>query len=175
MNLFEKTIVVIISFMLGGILFSFSPINQNDLGGRTSSEAQPLNGIPNVDHSSDGPKTKTFNAGATVTAMQLLYLATDGEWAVADASATSTSGGQLSIGLEAGTDGNALEVALSGSFVRDDSWNWGIGETIYASETAGEVTTTTPVTSGAVVRPIGHSVTADVIWFKPASTVITLS
>lgn len=125
--------------------------------------------LPTTDHTSVGPNTSVFNAGTTITVMQLLYLASDGEWAIADADAVSTAGGLLSIALASGTDGNALSVALPGSFVRDDTWNWTPGATLYVSTTAGDITATAPSATDDVVREIGHAVTADVIFFNPAN------
>jgi hypothetical protein len=78
----------------------------------------------------------------------------------------------LAINLEAGTASNPIDVALAGSFVRDDTWNWTVGGAIYLSETAGALTQTAPSTTDSVVRVLGYAVTADVIWFNPETGVV---
>lgn len=152
-----------ISFFDGVVNF-FEPI--------TLAKTLEIDGTPAVDHTATGNITGTFNAGATIAAFELVYMASDGEWALTDASAAATGSGMLSIALEAGTDGNPMEVALSGAFVRDDTWAWTVGAVLYMSETAGAITETAPTTTDAVVRTIGYAVTADIIYFNPASTIV---
>jgi hypothetical protein len=129
-----------------------------------------LDATQNTDHTANGPQTNTLNAGATVAIGEVLYLASDGEWAKADADAVATDG-LLAIALAAGTDGNTLLVALPGSFVRDDSWNWTVGGAIYLSTTAGALTQTAPSGEDDVIRRIGFAVSADVLYFLPGDTV----
>lgn len=132
-----------------------------------------LNGSPGGDHAADGPTTATFNAGATVTVMDTVYMGSAGKWLLTDADATSTASGMLGISLESKTDGQAMKVALSGSFVRDDTWNWTVGGTIYLSTTAGALTQTQPVGTDDVIRVVGFAVSADVIYFNPSPDYIT--
>jgi len=86
--------------------------------------ALSLDATPDTDHTANGPQTSTLNAGYSSTIMDLVYLGSGGKWLEADADATGTSINLLGIALEAKTDGQAMNVALSGSFVRDDTWNW---------------------------------------------------
>jgi len=130
-----------------------------------------LDALPDKDHSGNGLKTNHINAGATITFGQVLYLASDGEWALADADASSTCQGLISIALEGGTDGNALNVLLNG-FMRDDSWNWTAGGLIYASTTAGGLTQTAPSGTDDVVKIVGLALTPDIIYFHPEITVV---
>lgn len=127
-----------------------------------------VDGTPTSDHSANGPTTNTFNAGVTVTAIDLLYLASDGKWALADADAASTSSGMLAIALAAGTNNNPLLVATAGSYVRDDTWNWTPGQILYVDTTAAAITATAPSGSGDIVRVVGYALTADVIYFMPS-------
>jgi hypothetical protein len=99
-------------------------------------------------------------------------MASDGEWAKTDASATATADKALAIALAAGTDGNAMKVALPGAFIRNDDWNWTVGGAVYLSETAGALTQTAPTTADAVVRVVGYAYTADVLWFMPETGVV---
>lgn len=130
---------------------------------------------PTADHSANGPTTSDLNAGYTAIALDLVYLGSAGKWLEADASAVATAGGMLAMTLEAGTDTNPLKVALPGSYVRDDTWAWTPGVTLYASETLGSITTTAPTTADAVVRVIGFALTADIIYFQPSSDHITVT
>lgn len=123
---------------------------------------------PNTDHTAVGDVTSTFNAGATITIMDLVRMHSDGEWALTDASAVSTSTGTLAIALAAGTDGNPMKVALPGSYVRDDTWNWTPGAQLFMSLSSGQITATAPSATNEVVRVIGEALTADVIHFLPS-------
>lgn len=129
-----------------------------------------LDATPDTDHTANGPTTNTLNAGTTIAIGELLYLATDGEWALADADAESTASGMLAVALAAGTDNNPLLVALPGSFVRDDTYNFTIGDVLYVSTTAGGITATAPSATGDVVRVVGYAVSADIIYFNPGAT-----
>ena len=79
----------------------------------------------------------------------------------------------LAIALAAGTNNNPLLVALKGSVVRNDAWNWTPGATLYMSETAGEITATQPTTTDAAIRVVGYALTDDCIYFDPSPDYIT--
>lgn len=137
--------------------------------------AMILDGTPDADHSANGPATSTFASSGSTTVMDLVYLNGSGEWAPADADAAATSGPvQLAISLETKTAGQAMKVALPGSFVRDDTWNWTPGTILYVSETAGQINATGPSGVDGVVRIVGHAVTADVIFFNPPADYVTI-
>ena len=137
--------------------------------------ALSLDATPDTDHTANGPQTSTLNAGYSSTIMDLVYLGSGGKWLEADADASGTSINLLGIALEAKTDGQAMNVALSGSFVRDDTWNWTIGVPLYISGTLGAITATKPSGSGDIVRTVGYAVTADIIFFNPSSDYVTLA
>ena len=118
---------------------------------------------PSADHSANGNITSEINAGETITAFNCVYLKSDGEWWKTDADDVATVEGELAIALESGTDNNSLKVALSGSYVRDDTWAWTIGSPVYISGTAGELTQTKP----ALAREVGIAISATVIKFEP--------
>ena len=119
--------------------------------------------IPDSDHSATGNVSDSINAGETIAAFESVYLKSDGEWWKTDADELGKVEGMLAIALESGTDGNALNVAIAGSYVRDDTWAWTIGAPIYISATAGALTQTKP----ALTREVGIAITADVIKFAP--------
>ena len=137
--------------------------------------ALSLDATPDTDHTANGPQTSTLNAGYGSAIMDLVYLNSNGKWLEADADATATSINLLGMALEAKTDGQAMNVALSGSFVRDDTFNWTIGVPLYISGTLGAITETKPTGTGDVVRTVGYAVTADVIFFSPSSDYVTLA
>ena len=129
---------------------------------------------PDTDHTANGPTTDRINAGTNISFGQLCYLASDGEWALADADATTTTDKFLAIALAAGTDGNPMKVALPGSFVRDDTWTWAVGGAIYVSTTAGAggvMTQAAPSGTDDVIRVVGYAVSADMMYFMPETGV----
>ena len=134
-----------------------------------------LDANPDSDHTAVGPQTNTLASGYSSTIMDLVYLGSGGKWLEADADATGTSINLLGIAMEAKTDTQAMNVALAGSFVRDDSWNWTAGVPLYVSTSIGEITATKPSGSGDVVRTIGYAVNADTIFFNPSSDYVTLA
>jgi hypothetical protein len=144
-------------------------------GANLTSLPTSLDATPDTDHTANGPQTNTVAAGYSSTIMDLVYLNSNGKWLEADADATGTSINLLGIALEAKTDTQAMNVALSGSFVRDDTFNWTIGVPLYVSGTLGAITATKPTGSGDVVRTVGYAVTADVIFFAPSSDYVTLA
>ena len=130
---------------------------------------------PNTDHTANGPQTSTMSAGYTTTIMDLVYLGSGNEWLEADADATGTSINLLGIALEVKNDGQPMNVALPGSFVRDNSWNWTGGVPLYISNTPGAITATKPTGSGDVVRTVGYAVASHSIYFNPSSDYVTLA
>lgn len=146
----------------------------SDITSLTALVTNTMDGTPNTDHTSVGPTTATFAAGETVTVMDLVYFKSDGEWWLTDADAAATAAGLLAISLESKTDGQAMSVALPGSFVRDDTWNWTVGAVLYVSTTAGAITATQPSGTDDVVRVVGFAVSADVIWFNPSADYATV-
>ena len=132
-------------------------------------------GSPDSDHTATGPQTNTLAAGYSTTIMDLVYLGSSSKWLEADSNATGTSINLLGIALEAKTDTQAMNVALPGSFVRDDSWTWTPGVPLYVHTELGAITATKPTGSGDVVRTVGFAVHADMIYFNPSSDYVTLA
>jgi hypothetical protein len=142
----------------------------NDLA--TQGDIMDLTAAPGVDHSASGPQCNDINAGESVTAMQVVRLHSDGEWHLADADASGEGDGLLAIALETKSDGQALNVALPGCFVRDDTWAWTVGGIVYLSTTAGGMTQTAPSSTDDVVRILGHATHADRMFFNPQISVL---
>ena len=138
--------------------------------------ALSLNGAP-ADHTANGPQTATFNAGYTTVQSDLVYLSSSATWLEADADATGVkSTSLLAIALEVKDSGEALNVALPGSFIQDASvYAFTPGVPLYMSATDGAITATKPTGSGDTVRTVGYAVHADMIFFNPSSDYVTLA
>ena len=124
--------------------------------------------IPASDHSATGNCTNAINSGYTAAAFDLVYLGTGGKWLEVDSDAVATCKGLLGIALEAKNDTEAMLVALPGSFVRDDTWNWTVGATLYAGETLGAIQEAIPTGADAIIKVVGFAVSGDVIFFNPS-------
>ena len=121
-----------------------------------------------ADHGATGNVTNAFQSGYTASQFDLVFMGTGGKWLEVDADAVATCKGLLGLTLEAKNDTQAMLVALPGSFVRDDTWNWTIGDTLYAGETLGAMQNTIPTGADAIVKVVGFAVSADVIFFNPS-------
>ncbi len=133
-----------------------------------------LDGSP-ANYTANGPQTNTIVAGYTTSVMDLVYLDPNGRWEKSDADAEGTSINLLGIALEGKDDGEAMNVALPGSFVASPTWNFSVGVPIYVSGSAGNITTTKPTGSGDVVRTVGYSLSATTIFFDPSPDYVTLA
>ncbi len=164
-------------YTVGGtsIASTFAPIASPTFTGTVTTPAEILNGQVNLDgtpasdHSAVGPVTNTFQAGYSSAIGDLVFMGSGGKWLEVDADAVATCNGLMGIALEAKTDTQAMLVALPGSFVRDDSWNWTVGATLYAGETLGLPQEAIPTGADAIIKVIGFAVTADVMFFNPSS------
>ena len=111
--------------------------------------------------------------GADIGAMDLVCISdVTNEVQVADADAIATS---KVIGINpsnsAISDNSEGTILLFG-VVRDDSWNWTTGQTLYLSTTAGDITATAPSGTDDCVVPIGVALEPDMIYFNPSQTII---
>lgn len=93
----------------------------------------------------------------------LVYLSSANTWSQSDASGASTSSGMLGIRI------SSTEVLTKGIYT---TTGLTAGSTYYISETAGNITTTAPTTSGAIVRIIGYALSTTELFFDPDKTYI---
>lgn len=104
--------------------------------------------------------------GETVTIGNLLYFDwTDKEWKKSDADIGSTMPG-LRMALEDKNDGQDCKMLVMG-YIRVDSWNFA-GSMVYASATAGSVTSTAPSGTGQQIQRVGVAKSADILFFDPS-------
>jgi hypothetical protein len=107
------------------------------------------------------------NFGETTTvAGKIYYYKSDGAWALVDADAVGTCKGMLGVAL--GTSSNTHGMLLRGMVTLDHDPG-AVGDTLFASTTAGQATATAPSGSGDIVRVLGYCLNASngQIWFNP--------
>jgi len=125
---------------------------------------------PQNDHGAVVGDVELATAGTALTLMQLVMRQTDGKYDPTDANNEASSKGLIGIVLSSngGTlaDTNRFVLVLEG-WIRDDSWNWTVGDDLFISTTVGAITASAPAGGSDVVRRIGHAVSADVIYFHP--------
>jgi hypothetical protein len=126
--------------------------------------------LAGADHTTSGI-TAQMLAGAAISAFNLVCIhTTTQEIVVADASAYATA---RAIGIApAAISDTATGTVLLHGFVRDDTYNWTTGATLYLSETAGALTETAPTTDGAFVQAVGIALEPDVVYINPSMDVI---
>ena len=107
-----------------------------------------------------------FGDTETMEVGKVYHFKNDGTWELVDADAVATSDGLLAVAL--GETSNESGMLLRG-FVTLDHDPGAIGDVLYVSQTAGEVTATAPSGSGKVVRIIGYCLGASdkKIFFNP--------
>tara|TARA_R110000823_G_scaffold96385_1_gene209823 strand:- start:204 stop:1247 length:1044 start_codon:yes stop_codon:yes gene_type:complete len=126
--------------------------------------------LAGADHTFTGLSAQML-AGGTIAAFDLVCIHTTTQEVVeADASAYATAR-VIGIAPAAISDTATGTVLLQG-FIRDDSWSWTAGSTLYLSETAGAMTHTAPSTDGAFVLVVGVALSPDVVYINPSMDVI---
>lgn len=122
-------------------------------------------GSINVGTSRDADDTYTgivrigLNNSGGVTQWDAVYLNSSSAWVKADADGSGTYPCR-GIAVATASDGVATTIITRGT-VRNDSWTWTPGGTIYLSTTAGGLTQTAPSTTGDKVQVIGYALDAD--------------
>jgi hypothetical protein len=126
--------------------------------------------LAGADHTFTGI-TAQMLAGGTISAFDLVCVhTTTSEVVEADASAYATA---RVIGIApAAISDTATGTILLHGFIRDDTWSWTTGSTLYLSETAGAMTHTAPSTDGAFVQVVGVALSPDVVYINPSMDVI---
>ena len=143
----------------------------------TESKSIELDGVLSADWTWSGV-TISATAWYTQAFWDLVYLdPTDSRWEACDANAASGADwdcrGLIGMVVVAGTDGNACTILLNWTIRADANFpTLTVGWPVFASETAWDVVTTAPSTSGAVVRVLGSALTADSMYFNPSGDFI---
>jgi trimeric autotransporter adhesin len=114
-----------------------------------------------------------YQGTSTPTAGSVYYLDSSGNWANTDASAVATAKGMLSV--SAGTDSDVDGMVIKGFVYVGTDPGGSVGDVVYLSETANQLTTTAPTTASAVVRVCGYKVGTNIVYFDPSKDWIELS
>jgi len=125
---------------------------------------------PSTDGHATGNVTDEFNSGYSSSAIgDLVYLDSSSTWQKADMdTSAATYSGLLGIALEVKASGNALKVALPGSFVYCTAFpTLTIGSPVYMSD-AGAIIVAQPSGADDAIRMIGWAIHADKIFFFPS-------
>ncbi len=122
-------------------------------------------GVPSGDHSYYG-LIESKNVGEAVVFGDLLYFYwTNKTWKKADADLAANMPG-LRIALESREALQSCEMLIMG-YIKDDSWNF-TAAIIYASTTAGGVTSTAPSAAGQQLQRVGIARASDILFFDPS-------
>ena len=115
-------------------------------------------------------------AGATLAFGDVIYLAVaDSKWELTDASAATTGAQMTGICVLAANADAATTILLKGTIRADAAFPaLTIGAPVYMSETAGDVVTTAPSTTDAVVRVLGFALTANEMYWDCSPDYLTV-
>jgi hypothetical protein len=117
---------------------------------------------PTSDHNASGNKA-TLTAGESLVFGDVCYIKSDGKAWKADVDGAAPAERGLLIALATILADAPGVFSLPGSFIRDDTWAWTVGNPIYLSDTAGALTQTAP--TPAIV--MGIATHADRMYFYP--------
>jgi hypothetical protein len=96
-----------------------------------------------------------------------LMLASDGHFDLADASSSTTMPCRA-LALETGT---GSKLVLLDGFIRNDSWSWTPGASLFVHVTTGALSASPAggdETAGNIVQIVGYALTATIIRFAPS-------
>ena len=129
---------------------------------------------PILDHSYTGI-TISLPAAETLAFGDVCYIATSGKAHLIDADSINSMSG-LFICVESSLAQDVVGTFIVLGTVRDDTWNWTIGGTIYGSTTGtstNTLTQTAPSGTDDVIQILGVALSSDIIMFKPELVQIT--
>ena len=123
--------------------------------------------IPTTDHSVSGDViTLTANAASQIG--DVVFINSSGKAEFCKADTITHSPYCLAICADVSISANAGGNWLTKGSVRDDSWNWTVGDLIYVSitgTTGNTLTQTAPTGTSNVVMPVGVALSSDVMYF----------
>ena len=107
-----------------------------------------------------------FGGTTSMTTGALYHYKSDGTWELARANAVATCDGLLAIALGAASDTNGM---LLRGMVTVDHDTGAVGDVLFVSDSAGDITATAPSDNNDIVRVIGYCLHASngQIWFNP--------
>lgn len=114
----------------------------------------------------------TLPSGAAVQVGDLCTMSTSGDMILANASDESTCKSLMAVANQAGGIGDQTVFALRGTVSYASAFS--PGDLLYASTTAGDITTTAPEQVGEIVRLVGYALSSSEIFFDPDRTWLEL-
>ena len=123
---------------------------------------------PDSDHFYSG-KLTIHTANENQAIGDAVYIDSDGEAHIADASSVSTAG-VLFMAAATITAASTGYYIQPGSYIRDDTWNWTPGGAVYLTitgTTGNTLSQTAPSGTGEAVVIVGRATTADILYFYP--------
>ena len=161
-----------VDFILPGADGSANQVLKTDGGGNLSFDTvgdvidnRKFTKTSNTDGDSNGDVV--YIGGTTsMTTGALYHYKSDGTWELADADSAATCDGLLGIALGAASDTNGV---LLRGMVTIDHDPGAVGDVLFVSTTAGDITSTAPSGTGDIVRIVGYCLDASngQIWFNP--------
>ena len=161
-----------VDFILPGADGSANQVLKTDGGGNLSFDTvgdvidnRKFTKTSNTDGDSNGDVV--YIGGTTsMTTGALYHYKSDGTWELADADSAATCDGLLGIALGASSDTNGV---LLRGMVTIDHDPGAVGDVLFVSTTAGDITSTAPSGTGDIVRIVGYCLDASngQIWFNP--------
>lgn len=103
----------------------------------------------------------TNNTGSTIPVNSAVYIKSDGTLGLADASNLSTVEGMIGFAYAAIPDSTSGEILTFGKAMVIPDAPLSVGQIVFLSETAGQVTSTAPVTVGSWVQEVGIAVSTN--------------
>lgn len=120
-----------------------------------------------ADDTYTGTVVTSYNAGATLTQWDLVYLDSSSTWQKADADTISTADGVVVAGT---SSGNPAIVLVRGAFRDDGGTAYTPGVVLYMSQTAGAITATAPSAASTYVNTVGKALSAHVVLVNASQT-----
>ena len=114
-----------------------------------------------------------FGGGSGLTVGSVCHYNSSGNWELADADDNTKSDGLLGVALATAPSGGIL---LRGMVTLDHDPG-AVGDALYLTTTAGDVSATAPSGNGNIVRIVGYCLDASngQIWFNPDSTFVEVN
>ena len=115
-----------------------------------------------------------FGGTTSMTAGAIYHYNASSNWELADADDNTKSDGLLGIALGASSDSDG--VLLRGMVTLDHDPGT-VGDPLYLTTTAGDVSSTAPSGNGNIVRIVGYCLNSSTnqIWFNPDSTFVEVN
>lgn len=146
-------------------------IDVNSRGAKIENRRFEVTSSTDGDHQGD---VVYIGSTTSMTTGALYHYKSDGTWELADADAASTCDGLLGIALGAASNTNGV---LLRGMVTIDHDPGAVGDVLFVSTTAGDITATAPSGNGDIVRVVGYCLDASngQIWFNPDGAFVEVS